>query len=107
MPQSIWKIYLGFHPSLVADIVACYKDAEDLEWDIQLLVESDTQRQSEVETATPTDTANHLNLLPHILPVSSLEHTPPRRQHEGPSSMMRHRHRRPASTTTANWTAAS
>ncbi|ESK82869.1 hypothetical protein Moror_1397, partial [Moniliophthora roreri MCA 2997] len=66
--QSLWKIYLGFHPSLVLDIVAWYKDAEDLEHDIQLLIESDAQCQSEVKMATPTDTANHSNPLPHILP---------------------------------------
>ncbi|ESK82872.1 hypothetical protein Moror_1396 [Moniliophthora roreri MCA 2997] len=99
MSQSLWKIYFGVHPSLVPDIIAWYMDAEDLERDIQLLIESDTQRQSEVETATPTDTANHSNSIPHILPISSVEHTPPRRQHEGLSPVTRHRHRRPTITT--------
>ncbi|ESK88493.1 hypothetical protein Moror_1291 [Moniliophthora roreri MCA 2997] len=105
--KSLWKIYLGFHPSIVLDIVAWYKDAEDLERDIQLLIESDTQRQSEAETATPTDAANHSNSPPHIVPVSSPGDTPPRRRHEGSSFVLRHRHRRPPSTMTASWTAAN
>ncbi|ESK82870.1 hypothetical protein Moror_1394 [Moniliophthora roreri MCA 2997] len=97
MSQSIWRIYLGFHPSLVADIVVWYKDAEDLEWDIQLLVESDTQRRLEVKSVTPTDTPNRSNSLSHVVPVSSHRDTPPRRQQEGSS---RHRHRRPSTTIT-------
>ncbi|KAI3601261.1 hypothetical protein WG66_013259 [Moniliophthora roreri] len=103
--QSLWKVYLGFHPSLVPDIVAWYKDAQDLEHDIQLLIESDTQCQSEVETATLTNAVNGSNSLQHILPVFSLGDTSPCCQREGSSSVTRHRHRRPPPTTTASRTA--
>ncbi|ESK82873.1 hypothetical protein Moror_1392 [Moniliophthora roreri MCA 2997] len=96
--QSLWKIYLGLHPSLVSDTVAWYKDAEDLEQDIRLLMESDTQYRSEVETSTPIDAANPSISLPHIVPVSSFHDDTSRRQHEGLSLVRRHRHRRPIMT---------
>ncbi|ESK82798.1 hypothetical protein Moror_12288 [Moniliophthora roreri MCA 2997] len=41
--RSLWMIYLGFYPSLISEIIACYIKVDDLERDIQALVESDIQ----------------------------------------------------------------
>ncbi|ESK82874.1 hypothetical protein Moror_1393 [Moniliophthora roreri MCA 2997] len=35
--RSLLKIYLGFYPSLISEIIACYNEADDLERDIQAL----------------------------------------------------------------------
>ncbi|KAK7041470.1 40S ribosomal protein S6 [Paramarasmius palmivorus] len=42
---SLWRIYLGLHPSLVPEIVAWYKQADALERELQIKIELHSQGQ--------------------------------------------------------------
>ncbi|KAI3606393.1 hypothetical protein WG66_009628 [Moniliophthora roreri] len=62
--SSIWRIYLGFHPKLVSDIVNWNKDTETLERDILHIIEFVAQRRldSNVQLTTPADPVTAPNI---------------------------------------------
>uniref|UniRef100_A0A0W0F8H1 Uncharacterized protein n=1 Tax=Moniliophthora roreri TaxID=221103 RepID=A0A0W0F8H1_MONRR len=61
--RSLWKVYLGFHPNLVPDLVAWYMNAEDLECDILRLMETDFQYRLEVELRQPLEAVNWSSII--------------------------------------------
>ncbi|KAI3606395.1 hypothetical protein WG66_009618 [Moniliophthora roreri] len=71
--SSIWRIYFGFHPKLVSDIVNWNKDTETLERDILHIIEFIAQRRldSSVQCTIPAgSSATTPNYAQDYLPSS-------------------------------------